>query len=37
VIIENEQSIELFETGDESVVHTYLAKKFEQFIHEKTN
>lgn len=37
VIIENEQSIKLFETGDESVIHTYLAKKFEQFIHEKTN
>lgn len=37
VIIENERSIKLFETGDESVIHTYLAKKFERFIHEKTN
>ncbi|WP_318616331.1 BglG family transcription antiterminator [Sporosarcina sp. YIM B06819] len=37
LIIENEKSIELFETGDETVIHTYLANKFEQFIHEKTN
>ncbi|MEK5037611.1 BglG family transcription antiterminator [Sporosarcina sp. FSL K6-3457] len=37
VIIENEQSIELFETGNKPMIHTYLAQKFEQFIDEKTN
>lgn len=37
MIIENEKSIELFETGEEIAIHTYIAKKFEQFMHEKTN
>ncbi|MBP2241017.1 mannitol operon transcriptional antiterminator [Cytobacillus eiseniae] len=37
VIIENEQSIYLFEKEEEKQVHSYLAKKFEQFILEKLN
>ena len=35
LIIENEQSIELFESEEENRIHSYLAKKFEQFIDEK--
>ncbi|WP_203247060.1 BglG family transcription antiterminator [Sporosarcina beigongshangi] len=37
MIIENEKSIELFEVGEEAIIHTYIAKKFEQFLYEKTN
>lgn len=35
VIIENEESIKLFEIEDESQIHAYLAGKFELFIDEK--
>ncbi len=35
LIIENEKSIELFESSDRKLIHTYLAKKFELFIDEK--
>jgi mannitol operon transcriptional antiterminator len=35
IIIENEQSIKLFETEEESQINAYLAMKFEQFIDEK--
>ena len=35
IIIENEQSIKLFETEEESQINAYLAMKFEQFINEK--
>lgn len=34
-IIENEQSIELFQSGDEQMIYTQLGRKFEQFLHEK--
>jgi mannitol operon transcriptional antiterminator len=37
LIIENEKSIELFESNDGKLIHSYLAKKFELFIDEKIN
>ena len=35
LIIENEESIKLFESNQGTVIHSYLAQKFEQFIDEK--
>ena len=35
LIIENEKSIELFESNQGALIHSYLAQKFEQFIDEK--
>lgn len=35
LIIENEKSIELFESNQGKLIHSYLAKKFEQFIDKK--
>ncbi|MEK3978963.1 PRD domain-containing protein [Psychrobacillus sp. FSL K6-2836] len=32
LVIQNEQSIQLFETGDESQIHSFLAEAFEAFI-----
>ncbi len=36
-IIENEQSISLFESQDEKLISSYLASTLEQFFHEKLN
>ena len=35
LIIESEHSIELFESEDETLIHSYLGSKFEQFVDEK--
>lgn len=35
LIIESENSIELFESEDETLIHAYLGSRFEQFIDEK--
>lgn len=32
LVIQNEQSIQLFETGDESQIHSFLVEAFEAFI-----
>lgn len=37
LIIENEKSVELFESNQGTLIHSYLAQKFEQFIDEKIN
>ncbi len=35
MIIESEESIQLFQSNDEELIHTQLGRKFEQFLHEK--
>ncbi|MBO1914687.1 hypothetical protein J4G37_58920, partial [Microvirga sp. 3-52] len=35
LIIESEQSIELFESKDETLIHAYLGSKLERFVDEK--
>lgn len=35
IMIESRQSMELFQSGDEEMIHTHLGRKFEQFLHEK--
>ncbi|WP_342558635.1 BglG family transcription antiterminator [Metasolibacillus sp. FSL K6-0083] len=37
LIIQNEQSTQLFETGEQSEIHSFLATEFERFIRENIN